>query len=74
MLKMTQACVRKRLESRHGGGEGKNEIIKSLERMHSLYEDVGEDESQTYTVTVDENTTKDDVIDQVLEIMKKHQV
>ena len=72
VLKMTRTCMRKRLAARHGGDENSH-AVDSIVNMHSLYEDVGEDEPQAYTVTVDENTTKNDVITKVLDIMEKHQ-
>ena len=72
VLKMTRACVKKRLVARHGGDES-SDLVKSLEAMHALYEDVGVSEPQAYTVTVDEDTTKDEVVAKVVEILGTHQ-
>lgn len=66
VLNMTKECQTKRLEARH---HGTGLSVDFMERMHKLYEPAGCDEKGAYNLTVTENMTQDDVIDEVQKIV-----
>ena len=71
VLNMTKECQKKRLESRHGDGEGNKEFSEMLNKMYELYEPAGDDEENAFNLTITENMNRDDVIKEVLDILQK---
>ena len=65
VLNMTKECQEKRLISRHGNDKG---IIDFLTMLHTIYEPAGDDEENTYNVTITEDMSPEDVILKILEI------
>ena len=66
VLNLTEDCVRERLKQRHGAGSSSG----VLERMYKLYQPAGDDEENAFNVTVDSNMTKDEVLQNVLAIVR----
>ena len=63
VLNLTRKCTSARLKDRHGDSVG-----EGLENIHSIYQPAGVDEENAFNVDVDEEMTKEDVMQEVLKI------
>ena len=70
VLNLTKSCQEKRLEKRQGGG-GSEQRTTALKKMYDLYEPAEEDEEHCYNVTITEDTTPEDVVNEVLEVIAR---
>ena len=66
VLNMTEECSRKRMAARHAG-TGFN--LDIMEKMYGLYEPAGNDEKNSYNLTITEDMGPDDVIAEVKKIV-----
>ena len=72
VLNLTRNCQQKRIEARHTrarGGETSKQVAAVLTKMYGLYEPAGEDEERAYNVSVTEEMTTSDVLQEVLGIL-----
>ena len=70
VLNLTRNCQQKRIEARHArGGETSKQVAAVLTKMYGLYEPAGEDEERAYNVSVTEEMTTSDVLQEVLGIL-----
>ena len=67
VLNMTKECQRRRLDERHAGTGVKVDI---MEQMFKLYEPAGEDEMNAFNVTISEDMSPHDVVEEVLKILR----
>ena len=70
VMNLTKSCQKKRLLARHGG-EAAEGFTEQLGKMHDIFEQAREDEEGSYNVTITEDMTPDDVLNNVLEIIAK---
>jgi len=68
VLNMTRECQKKRIDARHAN-MGVN--MDFLYKMYDLYEPAGDDEENTFNLTITENMTPDDVIKEAQKIVEK---
>ena len=68
VLNMTKECTKKRIEARHGTSIPED-FVNLLVKYAEFCEPAGEDEENTYNLTISENMSKDDVVEKVLKIV-----
>ena len=62
------ACQRKRIIVRHGEEQGES-LVEMMGNFFDLYEPAGKDEENAYNVEIDEDMTKDQVLQKVMDIV-----
>ena len=65
VLNITRECQAERIKKRHGENVGDH-----LEKLFSRFRPADEDEEGAYNVTVEKGMTKEDVLQQVMEVVK----
>ena len=65
-LALTESCQQKRLEGRHAG-----QNADPFKKLFQDFEPAGDEEENAYNVTISEDMTKEDVMQKVLEIIKR---
>ena len=69
VLNLTKECQHQRIDRRHPGKE--QEMFRDiLYKMFDAFEPAGEDEHNAYNVSINENMSKDDVMDAVLKTIE----
>ena len=68
ILNMTKKCQSQRMRGRHG--DNLDGMLELMEQMHKLYEPAGENEPNAYDVTIDEDDSKETVLQRVLDLIK----
>ena len=71
VLNLTRECQKKRLAARHGD-DIHEDLVQMLEKFYDLFEKAGEDEPNTYNLTITEDMTVDDVMNKIFDIIDKH--
>ena len=71
VLNLTEECQQARILARHPGKE-QEAFQKLLKSMFAAYEPAGEDEPNAYNVSIDQNMSKDDVMNVVIETIKNY--
>ena len=71
VLNLTRECQKKRLAARHGDNIHE-ELVQMLEKFYDLFEKAGDDEPNTYNLTVTEDMNVEDVMNKILDIIDKH--
>ena len=71
ILNLTKECQTKRINKRHAGEEQKF-FADLLHKMFDAYQPAGDDEENSYNVTIDETLTPDDVMKKVLDVVSIH--
>ena len=69
VLNLTEECQQARILARHPGKE-QEAFQKLLKSLFAAYEPAGEDEPNAYNVSIDQNMTKDDVMNAVIKTIK----
>ena len=70
VLNLTKDCQKKRVDKRHQGSGLSEEMLNLMSKMHELYEPAGDDEKNTFNVTVAENMSPSDVMREVEKILE----
>ena len=65
----TEECQQARILARHPGKE-QEAFQKLLKSLFAAYEPAGEDEPNAYNVSIDQNMTKDDVMNAVIKTIE----
>ena len=68
ILNMTEKCQSQRMRGRHG--DNLDGMLELMEQMHKLYEPAGKDEPNAYDVTIDEDDSKETVLQRVLDLIR----
>ena len=68
VLNVTRECQHKRVVKRHGDGEHSKQFVEKMEKYYDLYEPAGEDEENAYNISVTEDMSVEDVIEEILKI------
>ena len=70
VLNMTKEAAKKRLMERHGGSLPE-ETLDMLNKIHDFHELADEDEENTFNLTITEDMSPQDVLEQAKEILAK---
>jgi len=70
VLGMTLECSQKRVEKRHGDIDGVGDFASKL---HKFYAPAGEDEPNSYNVSIEQGMSRDDVLAKVIDVVNKSQ-
>ena len=70
VLGMTLECSQKRVEKRHGDIDGVGDFASKL---HKFYTPAGEDEPNSYNVSIEQGMSRDDVLAKVIDVVNKSQ-
>ena len=70
VLGMTLECSQKRVEKRHGDIDGVGDFASKL---HKFYAPAGEDEPNSYNVSIEQGMSRDDVLAKVIDEVNKSQ-
>ena len=74
VLNMSKECQMKRVKIRHGdaaGGEFGNKVLEIYSKYAELCEPAAEDEENSYNITITDDMSREDVIEKILNIVKK---
>lgn len=72
VLHMTKEDQLARINARHGDGEGAQPFIDMLAKLYDLYEPAETDEPNTFGLLVKNDMSRDDVVEQILQGLKKY--
>ena len=69
LLTLSKESQKKRIINRHGEGEEAEGMIQFAAGIFEFYEKPGDGEKGTFNLDIDEDMTKEDVMNKVLEIV-----
>ena len=73
VLNLTRECQHKRVVKRHGEDEHGAQFVEMMEKYYDLYEPAGEDEQNAYNISITEDMSVEDVIQEILKIAENNQ-
>ena len=72
VMSLTKETTMKRLQGRFGEDENGDQFTNQCLAIYEKYEEAGDDEMNSYNLTIDENMSIDDVNDKVISIIESN--